>query len=164
MYRDRRRLTQAGTRRCGKQFARRVYCGAFQFRAEAIRALAHTEGLNDILSADVIHHIENGELAHSDLRIVLKPGQIDTEGTKTGIVDRLWNVGSGPLLHRCDCDTDIDPHPSANLDAAPAGPYVDTRRRYSVLLCLIRFHIVNWLWQKPWRVGYPHEASECHHQ
>jgi hypothetical protein len=78
-----------------KEKNRRVYCGAYELKGRAIRALATSDGLNEILSADVVHHVEEGEIAHTDLRIVLKPGGVpNIEDTKTAILDRLWNVSS----------------------------------------------------------------------
>lgn len=131
---------------------RHVYCGAYQLKGRAIRALATAEALNEILSADVIHHVEEGEIAHADLRIVLKPGAgLDVEGTKTAILDRLWNVCSGPLRHICDYDKDIAVHPSSGLITAPAGPYSDTRSGFLRLWYIVRFRICIWLWQNFWR-------------
>jgi hypothetical protein len=57
------------------------------FRAKAIRALRTVEGLEEILSADVVHHMEDGEVARTDLRIVVKNSHDPSiEGTKTAIV------------------------------------------------------------------------------
>ena len=127
---------------------RHVYCGAYQLTGEAIRALAASGGLDEILSADVVHHIEEGELAHTDLRIVLKPRVgLNIEGTKTMILDRLWNVCFGPLKHICDCDKDIAVHPSSSLIDAPAGAYSDTRSHFVRRLCIIRFQICSWAWR-----------------
>jgi hypothetical protein len=128
-----------------KNKTRRVYCGAYQLKGKAVRVLAGTEGLEEILSVDVVHHIEEGEVAHTNLRIVLKAGDHSIEGTKTAIIDRLWNVCTGPLVHVCDCDRDVTPHPSLSLISAPAGVYVDTRSSFMRQLCLIRFYIYSWL-------------------
>lgn len=107
---------------------RRIYCGAYQFKAGRIRALARIDGLEDVLSADVIQHIEDGEIAHTDLRITLsKEPKFDIEGTKTAILDRLWHTCRGPLIHKCDCDDDILDHPSSALPTPPSGPYEDIR-------------------------------------
>jgi hypothetical protein len=128
---------------------RNVYCGAYQLKGKAIRALATVEGLNEVLSADVVHHVQEGEIAHADLIIVLKPGGVaDIEGTKTAILDRLWNACSGPMRHICDCDNNILEHPSLDLAIPPAGAYSDTRSSLLRCLCIIRFHICSWLWRR----------------
>jgi hypothetical protein len=127
---------------------RHVYCGAYELKANAIRALAATEGLTEILSADVVHQIEHGEIAHTALRIILKPdAAVDVEGTKTAILDRLWNAFSGPLKHICNEDKDIREHPNSGLITPPAGPYSDTRSSILRLWCIVRFQICSWLWR-----------------
>ncbi len=130
-----------------KRQKRRIYCGAYRLNGSAVRALATTDGLNEISSADVVHHIENEEIAHTDLRISLNPGILDVEGTKTVIVDRLWNTCSGPLKHIADCDRDVNPHPSSDLSTPPAGPYSDTRSYLHRLWSLIRFRIYSLVWR-----------------
>jgi hypothetical protein len=128
---------------------RRVYCGAYQLGAKAIRALPSVEGLEEILSADVVHHIEDGEIAHTDLRIVLKnSGDPGIEGTKTAIVDRLWNTCSGPLRHTCDFDQDLTPHPRSGLSNAPKGPYSDSRSGLQRLWHVVRFRLCKWLFRR----------------
>lgn len=134
--------------RSGSHPKQRIYCGAYRLNGGAVRALATADGLNEIASADVVHHIENGEIAHADLRISLKPGDLDVEGTKTAIVDRLWNTCSGPLKYIDVCDQDIKPHPSSYLSTPPAGPYSDTRSYLYRLWSLIRFRIYSWVWRK----------------
>jgi hypothetical protein len=126
---------------------RHFYCGAYQLGADAVRALVSAENLDEISSADVIHHIEAGEIAHTDLRILLKPGVSDIEDTKTAIIDRLWNIFSGPLMHVCDCDLDVSPHPNLTLTTPPTGAYSDTRSYLRRLWSLIRFHACCWLWR-----------------
>lgn len=127
-----------------KEKDRHHYCGAYQLSGHAVRALAVTAELDEVASADIIHLIEAGEIAHTDLQIVLKPG-IDVEGTKTAIVDRLWNACSGPLRHICDCDNHIPEHANAKLTRAPLGKY---RARFCLfrVWCIIRFRIFSWLW------------------
>jgi hypothetical protein len=139
---ERKRLRQ-GTKYREKD--RHHYCGAYQVKGKAIRALAFTPELDGIESADIVHQIEAGEIAHVDLRIVLKPG-VDEEGTKTAIVDRLWNACSGPLKHTCDCDKDISVHQSSNLGPAPAGKYSDARPRFLRSWRIVRFRLFRWLW------------------
>jgi hypothetical protein len=131
---------------------RRVYCGAYQLKGRAIRALVACEGLDEIVSADVVHHVEEGEIAHTDLRIVLRRGGgFNLDGTKTAIIDRLWNACSGPLKHVCDCDRDIADHPSSALDTAPAGAYSDTRSYLVRLWSMVRFQVCSWLWRNVFR-------------
>jgi hypothetical protein len=125
---------------------RRIYCGAYQFKANLVRALSATEGLDEVVSADVIQHFEDGELAHTDLRFVLRSNlEFDLEGTKTAILDRLWNTCFGPLVHRCVCDIDVSPHPNEDLPNSPSGPYRDSRSFVGRLWCILRFHISSWL-------------------
>jgi hypothetical protein len=127
---------------------RYIYRGAYRLNGSAVRALATVGALNGISSADVVHHIENGEIAHTDLRISLMPGDFDIEGTKTAIVDRLWNACSGPLKYIDVCDQDIKPNPSSDLSTPPAGPYSDTRSYLYRLWSLIRFRIYSLVWRK----------------
>jgi len=131
-----------------KDKSRQVSCGAYQLKGKAIRDLQAKDGLEEILSADVVHRVEEGEIAHTDLRIIFKPGSVSNiEGTKTAIVDRLWSKCSGPLRHICDCDKGMADHPSSSLTTAPAGDYSDTRSYWFRLWCIVRFHICHWLWR-----------------
>jgi hypothetical protein len=128
-----------------KENDRRIYCGAYRLTGAAVRALASTEGVQEVAFADVIHHPENGEIAHTDLRIVFKPGDFDVEGTKTAIVDRLWSACCGPLRCVCQCDHDVQDHPSVDLPSGPAGEYKDTRGRFSRHCHLVRFYVCSWI-------------------
>lgn len=126
---------------------RQIYCGSYRLKGNAVCALATAEKLNErISSADIIHHIERGEIAHTDLIISLKPGSSSVDGTMTEIVDRLWYACSGPLKHICDYDRDVEPHPSSYLDTPPGGPYLDTRSNLSRLWSLVRFYIYSCVW------------------
>jgi hypothetical protein len=130
----------------------RIYCGAYRLDASSVRALEKTAGLVEINSADVVHHIENKEIAHTDLRISLRAGgDYDVEGTKTAIVDRLWQACSGPLKYVSDGDRDINPHPSSLLSTAPNGEYSDIRSNFYRFLCLLRFWIHLWVWRSSCR-------------
>jgi hypothetical protein len=124
---------------------RQYYCGAYRLMGHAVRALAITQELDEIASADIVHQIEGEEIAHADLRIFLKPG-VDVEGTKTAIVDRLWHACLGPLRHICDCDEDVPTHLSSNLQTAPAGDYYDFRPWIFRSWHLVRFRVFRWLW------------------
>jgi hypothetical protein len=128
-----------------KETNRQVYCGAYRISARSVRSLA-SDQLSGVLSAEVIHHIEDGEIAHSDLRVRLNQVPFDTEGTKTAILDRLWNACSGPMKHVCDSDWDISSHPNLHLAVPPLGPYRDSRFLFSRLWSLFRFSICNWMW------------------
>jgi hypothetical protein len=132
-----------------KEENRRVYCGAYELKGRAVRALAGSDELNEVLSADVTHHIEDGEIAHTDLRIILRPERVaNIEGTKTAIIDRLWNNCCGPLKHTCDCDKAMAEHPSSRLTDPPAGAYTDTRSFFIRYWYIFRFHVYDWLWRK----------------
>jgi len=121
-----------------------VYCGAYRLSADTVRALR--ADLDEVESADVIHNIEEGEISHTDLRIVLIPSDgLDRENTKTAIVDRLWYACCGPLRHTCDCDFGINPHPSLSLITAPKGACSDTRSSFYRLWSIIRYRVDVWL-------------------
>jgi hypothetical protein len=96
-----------------------IYCGAYVFTVDAVRELGGARGLPEIVSADVVHMIEDGEVAHAALLVTLHPGTPNVEGTKTAIVDRLWQVTGGPLKHICDGDNDLKDHPNQYLTSAP---------------------------------------------
>jgi hypothetical protein len=135
-----------------KTASKKVYCGAYVVRADAVRALVALPGLNEILSAEVVHHIEQGEIAHADLRIVLRPeGGFSNESTKTAIIDRLWNACYGPMRHVCDCDKAVTPHPSLMLQTAPRGLYSDDRSHIVRLWSLVRYWVCKWRWQRSLR-------------
>jgi hypothetical protein len=125
-----------------KEKHRHSYCGAYQLTAGSIRSLSKIPLLNEVTSADVVHHIEEGEISHTDLRISLKPDA--NEGTKTVIVDRLWHLCSGPVRHICESDHDMTEHPNARLINGPLGPYADTRSPAILKWCLFRFKIFDW--------------------
>ena len=127
---------------------RQIYCGAYGVKARSIRALVGAEQLGEVASADVTHLVENGEVAHTELRIVLVAGTTNVESAKTAIVDRLWNNSCGPLTHICDDDDDLDEHPNANLSIGGGGECVDSRSYLSHLWCIVRFHVCRWLWRR----------------
>jgi hypothetical protein len=127
-----------------KEKNRHIYCGAYQLKSKAIRDLPAANELDEVLSADLVHRVEDGELAHTDLRIVLKPREgLGVEGTKTAILVHLWNVCSGPLRHKCECDRNADPHPSSKLEVPPSGEYRDTRSLLNRIWSFVRFQIAN---------------------
>ena len=130
-----------------KEKDRHYYCGAYRLWGRSLRALPTTAGLWEIASADVVHLIEAGEIAHADVRVFLKPGNYDVEGTKTAIVDRLWYACTGPLKHICNCDRDILDHHSSNLPTGPLGEYSDSRPKLLRQWYILRFRILNWLWR-----------------
>jgi hypothetical protein len=126
---------------------RHYYCGAYSLSGEAVRALATTPEIDEIVFADVVHLIEQGEIAHTDFRVRLKSGTANVEATKTAIIDRLWNACSGPLTHVCDCDKNILEHQSSNLPTAPIGDFIDSRSWLTRRWCLVRFHGCDWVWR-----------------
>lgn len=135
---------------------KKVYCGAFQLEARAVRSLPNLIGLEEVSSADVLHSVEEGEIAHTDLRIVLKPNTgRDVEGTKTAILDRLWRASSGPMKHICEEDSGIKPHPNSRLQTPPGGPYVDPRSFIERLFYVVRFAVCEWTWRKILRHFHP---------
>jgi hypothetical protein len=127
-----------------RETKRQVYCGAYQLSAGAIRKISWDE-LTGVFSADVVHQVEMGEIAHTEFRFHLKP-ESDVETTKTAIFDRLWNSCSGPLDHVCACDKQISPHPGSNLLQPPLGKYRETRSPRTISWHVKRFKILRWLW------------------
>lgn len=126
-----------------------VYCGAYQLTLTLIRSLAGSDGLGEILMADVVPKLENGEIAHAELRIFLKPdNELDIEGTKTAIVDRIWNSCRGPLRHKCPCDLDLAQHPNESLPIAPLGEYLDSRCSVLRFWHLARFYLYRQFFQE----------------
>jgi hypothetical protein len=131
---------------------RDIYCGAYQLRADAVRALVTDDKLdeissNEILSVDVVHHIEAGEIARTDSKVLLKPKVTNIAFTKTAILVGLWNACSGPLRHTCDSDLNVNPHPNINLITAPAGECSYTRPYFNRLWYLVRFQARYWFWR-----------------
>jgi hypothetical protein len=120
---------------------RRIYCGAYQFTAESIRLLATLHELNEIASAEVTHHPEDGEIAHTDLKIKFNGVPVNIATTKTAIIDRIWAAGCGPLTHVCNCDADIVDHPNSTLSAPPGGAYIDDRSSYLRPLRIVRLRL-----------------------
>lgn len=134
-----------------RQKDRRVYCGAYGLRARSVRSLAGAEGLGEVVSADVTHLVEDGEIAHAELRIMLDAGTVNVEGTKTAILDRLVNASVGPLRHVCECDSDLAEHPSENLSIGQSGEYVNRRSYVNRLWRIVRFHLCVWFLRASYR-------------
>jgi len=118
-----------------------VYSGAYAITIDAVRSLAGAENLQEIAAADAVHKIEDGELAHVAILITINPSNVGFEGTKTAIMDRLWNSSSGPLTHVCKCDENIAPHPSKLLPEGMQGTYRDLRSVFKRLWHLARFRL-----------------------
>lgn len=110
-----------------KEANKQVYCGAYRFSAGAVRAMRGNNGLEGLISASVKHQIENGEIAHTAVKFVISGDHPDREGLKTAIIDRLWNLCSGPMRHVCTTDADLASHPSTLLGDAPLGNIIDGR-------------------------------------
>ncbi|SRR5258708_34279319 len=124
-----------------KQANRTIYCGAYHLTAKAVRELTSTRNPSEISSVEVTHQVAAGEIAHTDVKIVVSPNGPDLEGTKTAIIDRLWNACSGPLRHSCNCDRNVNLHPSGKLNTSPAGDYHDGRSRLCRMWYIIRFRL-----------------------
>ena len=130
---------------------RNVYCGFYHLRARAIRGTVSE--VREVEAVDVVHHIEAGEIAHTDLKVVLKPNS-RIGPTKTEIIARLWQASAGPAPHICKCDLDLDRHPNSELPVAPGGDYRDTRTKRTRSQDTIWFHVLYspcramcWLWR-----------------
>lgn len=137
---------------------RRFYCGAYRLTAKDVRNLVSMPLLDEIRCADVVHNIEDGEIAHTDLRIVLKPST-NKDSAKTAIMASLWNACSGPLLHSCECDRGIDIHPSSVLSTHDDKKYRDSRSRLSRLWYVSRFRVLHWLWCVCTRIRHDPESE-----
>jgi hypothetical protein len=136
--------------RNGRQATRRdVYCGSYQLTVGYVRSLAAITMLPEVATADVLHKIENNEIAHAACisRVRDEVDEEALEGVKTVIADRLWRGSRGPLTHTCNADHDLDPHPNANLEEAPLGLYLDTRSAARRALCLLRYWLLLALWK-----------------
>jgi hypothetical protein len=132
-----------------KEKDRQIYAGVYRLKARDIRALYGAAGLDEVLSADVVHQIERGEIAHVALEVALKPGyDLDPEGTKTAVIAVLWNTCSGPLGHVCDDDADVVGHPSELLATPPSGAFSVEQSRISRFWSMGRFRFFDWLLRK----------------
>ena len=140
---ERKRMAQ-GTL---SQKDRQVYCGFYGLNAKSIRALVDTEELNEVIRADVVHLVEDGEIAHAELIIELAAGVIDIEDTKTAIFDRLWNASRGPRTHVCFSDIDLNEHPSKLLIVGGFGEFNDQSGCLHGLWRITKFHVSKLLWQ-----------------
>jgi hypothetical protein len=125
--------------------ADRIYCGAYQLRCEDIRRLSEEPQLPEVRNAQVLHIVENDELAHANMQIEVDTGGDEEaiEPVKTLIVDRLWSKSSGPAKHICASDTQVQDHPSEALEDGPNGPYAQRSNawvRVEVLLCILVRH------------------------
>jgi hypothetical protein len=125
---------------------RLFYCGAYNIRGRSVRALVRTPGLNQVTAADVFHLVEEGQIAHVALKISTVPDDPHHEGTKTAIVDRLWNSCLGPLRHICTDDRDVAPHPSAQLLDAPLGVFVWQPNKWLRGFLVFRARVFTWIW------------------
>jgi hypothetical protein len=132
-----------------KPKSRHVYCGAYHLGASTVRQLARTAELPEVLTADIVHKIENDEIAHAALKVELRD-DVDEEAAehvKTVIADRLWNGSRGPSKHRCRVDRKLTAHPSAAHDIAPLGSYVDDRTISQQVFYLIRYWYLYFVWK-----------------
>ncbi len=125
-----------------KEKDRQVYCGAYQLTAGAVREISTVTGLEEIESADVYHLIEDGEIAHTELKFVFKTGAAITEAAKTAIIDRLWHACAGPMPFICEQDTEMTNHPSEKLEDAPNGRSENAEPKISTW---IKFYLCLWI-------------------
>jgi len=126
-----------------------VYCGVYQFRASDFRDLKGLPGLEEVADAEVTHRIETGEISHVALKIIVAADWDDLEGTKTAVVDRLWQACRGPDKYICKSDEAMDPHPNSFLSDAPhsttlaSSPmilHLIKRLRFVIFLTLYRLY------------------------
>ncbi|WP_316192422.1 MULTISPECIES: hypothetical protein [unclassified Bradyrhizobium] len=101
-----------------------VYCGFYALSVDDVRSLVGAENLDEVCAADVTHKVENGEIAHAALEVVVSAKRPDT---RTALVDRLWNSITGPVRCVLSSDEDLSPHPCELLSAPPKGKYLDRR-------------------------------------
>jgi hypothetical protein len=119
-----------------------VYCGSFQVEARAIRQLPRAHNLNEVISASISHFPEDGEVAHAELKVTFDLNLVKgIEGSKTAVLIHLWNSCRGPMVHKCNCDFALNPHPSTTLVEPPKGAYKDLRSDFRKRLDLVRFRI-----------------------
>lgn len=126
----------------------RIYCGAYQFNGDAVRALKGAKNLSEVETADVVHRIENnGELAHAALIVRLRRPATNIEATKTAIIVSIWAKTVGPLRHVCACDKDLgDLHPSLKMEDAPKGTQEEHRRLIQRVWHQVRFQFDRIVW------------------
>jgi hypothetical protein len=143
------RKRNRGIEAAGKTKAsRNTYCGAYTFTAAALRALTGAVNLDEVISADVIHHVEAGEIAHTDLIILFQQrDDFDVDGTKTAISALLWAICAGPWRHSCEEDRGVANHPSAGLSEGPLGAFRDTRGRLLRCWWIARFRLCDWVYR-----------------
>lgn len=124
----------------------RIYCGAYELSEIHVSELKYTDGLDEIISSELKHNIEGGEIAHSDLKIVIREDVTDVEATKTAIIDRLWNKCRGPMPHVCECDRDRANPGGALLPEPPSGLFVDGRPKWKRIRAIVVCHVLEWFW------------------
>ncbi len=124
---------------------RKIYAGAYQITAQLIRDMGNGIEVPNVESADVIYHIEDGEIAHADLRIYLKNEIQDAEGIKTEIVDYIWRECSGPLTPKFGQHEQSAENASKILEVPSKGRYQDRRSLPIKLVYHLRFYVL-YLW------------------
>jgi hypothetical protein len=127
--------------------SRDVYCGAYQLKVRHIRNLAATPNLPEVATADIVHKVENNELAHASCFITLHENvdEETIEAVKTAIAACLWNDSRGPLSHICIADLNLNPHPNERLERTPQGLYFDDRSRLQRMWAWVRYWFLFWL-------------------
>ncbi len=135
---------------------RQVYCGVYSFPAGAVRKLPGIESCSEIVGANVVYKIEEGDIAHAALVVRISPNTVNVEEIKTIIHDRLWRATGGPAKHVCDCDKDVPEHPSNFLDTAGSGLPAETQRGFVAQLARdIRFLVESGMLNALERRKYP---------
>jgi hypothetical protein len=122
-----------------------IYLSAYVVTAAAVRQLPGTDNLSEVKSADVVHKVEAGEIAHAAVIISVNPGA-HLEETKTAIIDRLWNNSTGPLTNRETRPQLGQQSPGIDLPPGPKGESVETRNTFLIVCCCVRFYALKYLW------------------
>jgi hypothetical protein len=130
----------------------RIYCGAYQLTVENIRQLTGLPNLSEVKKAQVLHVVEDGEFAHSNMRIEVDTGGDEDamELIKTLIVDRIWSKSAGPSAHICAPDRNVEVHPSTWLEPGPNGPCIDNRSKARIFIDVVLFFLCRYptLWAR----------------
>jgi hypothetical protein len=135
---------------------RQIYCGSYQLTAESVHQMVSSYS-SDLSAVEIFHEIENGEIAHVNVRFVLNPAK-DPHAVRTIIVNALVRTLKGPLLHCCCCDRDLEDHPNRNVAPALGGEYVDQRSCIERTFHLLLYHVACvWFWRE---IGLPPDARQ----
>lgn len=121
---------------------RSIYCGSYQLKLQNIRKLMRDQLLSEFKDSQIIHAVEDGEIAHANLEFFIdEKSQFDREGTKTAIIDLVWRAAQGPLLHVCEHEREATQPCHEDLPVPAAGPYKDDRTYLIRTWYLCRFYL-----------------------